>query len=142
MRPGDAPFLGAGPDLALPPSEGRLQFARTIGSGHITSGNRVAADAAGAIVVGGRYKGRADFGSGMIDPGDPGDPGDNLDHSFVPRLTPDGQTLWGRADKSAGGDSLVGVAIDPTGEVLVVGVFTGTIDSGHRSAAGLGPRRQ
>lgn len=132
--PDDAtPDLGAGSDLALPPSEGRLQFARAIGSGHITSGNRVAADAAGAIVVGGRYKGRADFDSGTIDPGD------DLDHGFVLRLTPDGQTLWGRAYKSAGGDSLVGVAIDPAGGVVVVGVYTGTIDLGTGPLPGSGP---
>lgn len=117
------PDLGAGTDLPLPPAEGRPLFARGF-RGDVVSPERVAAGADGAIAVGGRFRTRADFGTGEITAAN------NLDQSFVVRLGPDGTTRWARAFLGPARNLVTGVAVDAAGAVLVTGQYRDAIDLG------------
>ena len=86
------------------------------------AGVGVALDSSGNVVVTGWFTGTVDFG------------GDNLtsagiDDVFVAQFSgADGSHLWSKRFGSTGNDEGLGVAVDGSGNVVVTGYFTGTVD--------------
>lgn len=123
MRPDAPPDLGVSPDLAGPSAEGRQRFARGFG-GDVVGPTHVAAGTDGSIAIGGRFRTRADFGTGELTAAH------NKDQSFVVRLDPDGKTRWARTCPGPAQNLVSGIAIDATGATLVTGQFRDAIDLG------------
>lgn len=110
---------------------GNRQFAQHTGApeGGIDVGQAVATDAAGNVYVAGVFSDTADF-----DPGPnefwltaSGGPNSTPD-SFVAKYSATGEFLWARHWGSVGFDEVFGLTADPSGNVYVAGMFTGTVD--------------
>jgi hypothetical protein len=84
----------------------------------------IAADASGAVVLTGYFSGTLEFGASPLDAAS----GQDI---FVAKLGPDGSPLWAKAfgdgAHAAAGRSL---AVDASGNVVLTGDFTGTVDFG------------
>lgn len=132
----DAPSadLGAAVDLQAPPApaEGRLRFARTFAAEQ-ASARATATDAAGHIVVGGRFYGRADLGGGEVTA-----PGTQSD-AFVIKLGPNGKALWARTATGPAHNLVWDLAVDKAGSIIAVGYSLGTIDFGTGPLPGSEP---
>lgn len=87
----------------------------------------VTADATGAVLVTGAFSGTTDFGGGELTSAGGND-------VFVVKLGSDGSHVWSKRFGDAG-DTQEGqaVAADAAGNVLVSGVFNGTVDFGTGS---------
>jgi PKD repeat protein len=89
------------------------------------SGDAVAVDGTGSIVLTGYFRGTADFGTGpMTVPFDT-----DLD-VFVAKLDVGGTTQWAEHFTNSGNDRGYGIAVDATGNIAVTGTFSNTIDFG------------
>jgi len=85
----------------------------------------VALDQAGNVYVTGSFQGTVDFdpGPGTLSMTSAG----NLD-VFIVKLTSSGVLVWARSLGNSTAQSGDGIAVDPNGNVIVVGDFTGTLD--------------
>jgi hypothetical protein len=88
-------------------------------------GISIAVDSSGNIYSTGVFTGTADF--------DPSDGVSNLTSAgendiFISKLDPSGNLLWAKRFGDTTGDTGKSIAIDSSGNVLVTGDFTGTID--------------
>jgi hypothetical protein len=92
------------------------------GTGH-DGAHAIAVDSQSNVIVAGSVGGPADFGGGPLPPAG------GLD-AFVAKLTPDGSHLWSRRYGAGGDDLAQGVAVDGDDNVIVAGVFAGTVDFG------------
>ncbi|MCA9668722.1 MAG: hypothetical protein KC503_24180 [Myxococcales bacterium] len=91
----------------------------------------VAIDAGGNIVVSGTFQGTARFGGApLLSRG-----GQDV---FVARYSAGGTHQWSTSLGGAGSDDSKGLALDGSGEVVVAGIFNGTIAIGARSFASKG----
>ena len=98
-------------------------WSRGIGDSFSNSGNGVAVDAGGNVVVTGAFSGPADFGGGALISG-------GID-IFLAKLSPTGGHLWSKHFGSAlATHAGNGVACDASGNVLVTGSFQNSIDLG------------
>ncbi|MBZ5708505.1 hypothetical protein [Nannocystis pusilla] len=100
---------------------GEHLWSRSFGSPKIDTGVRVALDADGDIVLLARSKAPVDFGAGPQ--------GDALNVVHVVKFDPAGALLWHRSFSSGDIDGH-DVAVDPVGDIVVVGEFSGTVDFG------------
>lgn len=103
------------------------------GDGAADSAWSVAVDAAGNAFVVGNFTGNITFGSYPLT----GQGGWDV---FVTKLSPSGAVLWAKGFGDGGDDYARGVAVDPAGNVIVVGHFDGAINFGNGdlpSAGGL-----
>lgn len=94
----------------------------------------VAAGPDGSVVVTGGFDGMLDLGSGALNAGANSD-------IFVAKYGPDGTPKWSKSFGGAGATSEVGesVAIDPDGNVIVVGTFRiATLDFGGGKTVAFG----
>jgi hypothetical protein len=83
----------------------------------------IAADAAGDVFVSGVLDGPLDFGCGVL-------PGTAADW-FVAKLDPSGNCVWSKRFSAGGGSAApAGMAVAPTGRVLLVGGLSGVGDFG------------
>lgn len=119
-------------------AEGQPVWARQFGAaGAIVEASAVAADPTGNIVVTGRYDGNVDFGGGPL--------GSDGYDAFVLKLTANGAfdeaTSWGEPSGVGAPQSGRGVAIMPSGNIVVVGNYAYAIElqpgTSHSSAAAL-----
>jgi hypothetical protein len=83
----------------------------------------VAADPQGDVVVVGWAAGAIDFGGQPLAAG----MGDDI---VIAKLDPSGKRLWSKRFGGAGDQAARGVAVDPQGNIVVVGDFAGTLDLG------------
>ncbi|MDC0742968.1 hypothetical protein [Polyangium mundeleinium] len=131
--------LGLGP-IVSPTGEGRLFVAGLDPQGRTRFGVRfdnaliegpkgMAVGAGGHVFVGGRLLGTTDFGAGPL-----GSSGD----AFVLALTPDGKTAWARTFSATLRASVTSLAVDPRGNVVLAGVFRGTMVLGTNAFSGAG----
>lgn len=102
---------------------GVFGWSKRFGDGGTQKGMRVATDAAGDVILAGRYTGDVDLGGGAL-----GNAGQN--DVFVAKLDAAGNHLWSRRFGGAGDEALGDIAVDSVGNVLVTGSFNGTVDFG------------
>jgi hypothetical protein len=131
--------LGSGPLMSeggtdlfvakLDPS-GQLLWSLRAGDATDQRGQGIAVDAAGNVLVSGMFEGTMDLGGTTLTSAGSKD-------VFVAKLDPLGQPLWGKsfgdaADQLAPGGTpgVMDVAVDDSGNVLLVGTFYGTMDLG------------
>jgi hypothetical protein len=113
------PFTGF---LAKLDPNGALLWAKKFGGGFILDVNDLAVDAAGNVVVIGTFEQNVDFGAGAIKA--------NGSDGFVAKYAPDGTQLWFKHLTGPLTQVTRGVAVDPSGNVLVHGFSDGLTDFG------------
>jgi hypothetical protein len=91
--------------------------------GTLTGGLGIAVDQAGNVVVTGHFSGSVDFGGGPLVSAGSSD-------VFIAELSADGEHRWSKRFGGPSDQQGVGVAVAPSGDVIVVGWFLGSIDFG------------
>jgi len=116
VRRVDAFLLGLGPDGA---------YVRdvTFGGNNIDVGLSIAVDAAGAVLVGGSFGQSVDFGGGTRRSA-------GREDGFVVSFSSDGSHQWDYAAGGPGDDAINGVGVAGSGNAIVAGSFSGTVDFG------------
>jgi hypothetical protein len=105
-------------------SSGSLVWAKRYGGSSYDMAQAIAVDGNGNVVVIGYFKGTADFGSGsMTSSGGSND-------VFLAKYASDGSPLWAKRFGATTSDYGFGVAVDGSGNVLVTGDFSSTVDFG------------
>jgi hypothetical protein len=94
-------------------------------------GYSVAVDGAGNVLLTGEFDGTVDFGGGPLTSAGSGD-------VFLAKFDRSGNHLWSKRFGDAGGEVGYSVAVDGTGNVLLAGSFTGTVDFGGGPLASAG----
>ena len=102
---------------------GNLLWAKKVGGKSVDSGLGIAVDAQGSVFVTGYFAGSADL--------DPGPDEFELDvlgsdfECFLLKLNTNGEFVWAKAIGLFGADRGTRVAVDPEGNVVLAGVFSG-----------------
>jgi gliding motility-associated-like protein len=107
-------------------NNGNFVWAKSIGQGVLDAGYSIAVDAGGNVYITGTYRGNVDFDPG---PGIFTLAGSALNFSFILKLDTDGNFLWAKpisAGSTVGSGR--GIAIDNSNNVLVTGIYSGTVD--------------
>jgi hypothetical protein len=120
---------GAGDIFAakLAGSNGDGIWAKQFGDAADQTGYDVSVDAAGNVLLTGKFAQTVDFGCGpLVAAGMLGN-----DDAFVAKLNPAGGCISAKRFGDAGMQKSVGVAVDGCGDVLVTGAFAGSIDFGQ-----------
>lgn len=113
-------FILATPLVAQTPSH---FWSQRFGSTLSDAGYDVAVDASGNVLVTGTFSGTVDFGGGpLVSAG-------NAD-IFVAKYNPNGVHLWSQRFGGANVDNGIAIAVDASGNVLVTGLFSSTVDFG------------
>jgi hypothetical protein len=113
--PGEILLAKYSPDGVL------LWMNRFAGTG---TGNAVAIDGNDEIVIIGKYSGTVDFGGGPLSAAT------GWEDVFVAKYSADGDHLWSQGFGGEYNDSGLGIAVDSLDDVIITGVFRGTIDFG------------
>src|SRR5262249_54068841 len=87
----------------------------------------VAVDAAGNVVLYGRFSGTLDFGGGPLMAAG----GANQPDVFLAKFDPLGNPLWSERFGSAKQDQAYSVATGPSGEIVISGLMYDTLDFGN-----------
>jgi hypothetical protein len=119
-------FTSAGADdifVAKLAPNGDPIWARRFGGASSEAAASVAVDAKGEIFVAGNFQGTVDFGSGPIASA-------GLNDIFLLKLGQGGVTLWSKGFGDATNQLATDVAVDPAGNVVLVGSFAGTVNFG------------
>lgn len=95
---------------------GNALWAKTTGDKYI---NSVATDAAGNVFVGGSFDTSITFDATTLT--------DTLGGMYLVKFSPAGSVLWGETARNGGANA---IAVDNSGNVLVTGVFAGTVTMG------------
>ncbi|TMB58175.1 MAG: PKD domain-containing protein, partial [Deltaproteobacteria bacterium] len=112
-------------------SPGGTPWARGFGGAASDVGYGVAVDASGNAVMTGRVESTVDFGGGVVCP---------PAAVFVSKYSPTGATVWSKCLGGVlGGGTGRAVAVDGSGNVLVTGKFSGTVDFGTGALTSAGP---
>lgn len=98
-------------------------WSKGFGDVQAQSGQAIAVDPSGDVIVVGTFSGAVDFGGGLLASAG----GSDL---FVVKLSADGDHLWSRSFGDGAAQLAQGVAVDAFGNVIVTGVFAGTVDFG------------
>lgn len=88
------------------------------------------ADTFGNVYIAGRFKGTVDFdpGPGVYNLGTLNPPYNNYG-LFIEKLSPTGDLIWVKDIVTvAGPDRMVDIKLDPAGNIIVIGEFTGIVD--------------
>lgn len=129
--PGEVLFTAAGTDgagdifIQKLDANGNLLWAKQAGGPGYDSGNSIAVDPNGHVVVTGYFRSEMDF--------DPG-PGTDIKYmygsadAFVLKLDADGNYLWSATMGGSQWDGGASVLANPDGSILVGGDFIGTVD--------------
>ncbi|APR84643.1 Hypothetical protein A7982_09992 [Minicystis rosea] len=104
-------------------SAGAFVWAKRFGDNMAQNGRGIAVDSAGNVVITGSFAGKIDFGGGALTSAGGTD-------VFVAKFDPDGNHLWSKRFGDAQAQSGKGVAVDPAGNVVIVGDAAGVIDFG------------
>jgi hypothetical protein len=102
---------------------GAYMWAKRIGGSGSDIGWSVTTDSSDTIVVTGHFSGSVDFGGGLLTSAGGKD-------ILVAKYSTNGAHIWSNSFGSPTDDCSYGVAVDGYGNVLLTGIFTGTIDFG------------
>jgi len=80
-------------------------------------------DSQGNLVLAGVAEGAVDFGGGILSPDDPYD-------ICLVKFGPDGSHLWSRRIGSKGSQSVGGMALDGSDNIVLAGTYSGVLDFG------------
>jgi hypothetical protein len=106
--------------VKLRSADGTDAWSKSFGDTADDVGRSVAVDTAGNVFLAGLANGAADFGGGAL-------PGTG---SFLAKLDPSGTHVWSKRFGDALDQVPWGIAADSSGDVLVTGYFTDTVDFG------------
>jgi hypothetical protein len=107
-------------------TDGAFRWVRTFAGG-IQSAEGVAVDSNGGVFVTGSFLGTTDFGAGPVS----AKPGDT-DMFLVKLSAEDGTHIWSKVFGDGSGQNARRVIVDPAdGNIVVAGIFSGTIDFGN-----------
>jgi hypothetical protein len=104
-------------------SAGAFQWSKRFGSTGSDTGNAVAVDSAGNVVIFGNFIGTIDFGGGPLTSAG----GQDI---FVAKFSPSGGYIWSKRFGGTGLDNARGLAVDGSGNVVLTGDFVNTINFG------------
>jgi hypothetical protein len=104
---------------------GVTRWAKAFGDAAAQSGNAVAVDGSGNVVVGGSFKGTINLGGGTLT-----STSATTNDAFLAKLDGLGNHLWSVRFGDALDQSVDGVAVDTKGNVLATGSFSGSFDCG------------
>jgi hypothetical protein len=99
---------------------GDLSWAKDIGSSNPDIGQFIKLDAGGNVYTTGMYFGPCDFDPGL---GVYTLPSNFTEEGFVCKLSSSGDFIWAKSIAGACTDRVDGLAIDPTGNIYLTGVF-------------------
>ncbi|UQA54861.1 hypothetical protein [Polyangium aurulentum] len=130
-------LAGCGSEVEEPQplgAPGEALWARRFGRASTSEPAGLAVDAAGNVVVAGRYYGDEDFGGGSLP-----SPANNY-QTFVAKYDTNGKHVYSRSFGDFMADGATDVALLPDGSAIVVGAFGGSIDfdTGALANAGFG----
>jgi hypothetical protein len=108
--------------VKLAASDGSYEWAAQLGGSEDDYGWGVAADATGVYFTG-HFGESIDFGATQLDASGALD-------AIIGKYDPDGEPLWAIAAGGAGHDQGYDIAVAPTGDVVVTGAFTTSLDLG------------
>ncbi len=113
-------------------SAGNHVWSKSFGNNSNQYGNAVAFTSDDEIVIAGHMGGTVDFGGGVLTGAGGAD-------AFLARFGADGSPKWSKIFGDAGNQYACGVAVAPTGNIILAGYFGGQIDlgAGQLSTAGL-----
>lgn len=106
--------------------DGQVRWVQALGGTGTDRGCRIATDAAGNSYVVGEFSGTAAFRGGNLSAAGATD-------VFLAKWSAGGFPLWARRFGGTGSERVSGLALDSTGQVLLAGSFSGTIDFGGLS---------
>ena len=113
--------------------QGNFVWAKDFGDGAAQTARAIASDAQGNVVVVGDFQGNLDFGGGPLKAA-----GVGAVDVFVTKLTTAGGHLWSKRFGDAADQSAEEVALDGTGNVVLTGYASGSIDFGKGPLAAPG----
>lgn len=115
----------AAPGWAQPVFQWAIAAPGSVGTpGGDDAGQALVRDSVGNVYIAGLFTGRAAFADG----GNSDVQGAGSTDIFIAKYDPAGALLWVRHAGGAGQDQATGIALDPAGNVLVTGSFSGTAD--------------
>ena len=123
---GGGPLTSAGREdifLAKFAADGSHVWSKHFGDTLQDSGFSVAVDASGNVFVTGEFMGTVDFGGGPLTSAGSHD-------IFLAKFAPNGSHLWSKRFGNTTDDVGAKLAVDASGNVVVTGVFSGTVDFG------------
>jgi hypothetical protein len=134
----DGPLTSAGGGdmfvAKLDPNGGYVWATHFGSAGNTTSAASVAVDGMGSPVMTGNFSGSVDFGGGPLTSSSASD-------MFLAKLTAAGAYIWARQFGSTGTNILpTSVAVDSTGDAVVIGNFSGAVDFGSGQLMGSSAR--
>jgi hypothetical protein len=122
-------------DIAgVPDGGGDDTWSQSFGGDRADRGQAVAVDSStGDLVLAGFYYGAVDIGDGQLPCSD------SRSHMVVAKYDANGGLLWSKCgDGGTGNIGANAVAIDPTGNILVTGVYSGTVQLGSQTLSSAG----
>jgi len=112
-------------------ADGSYEWARRFGGTSDDYGYGVAVDGSGNILVTGQFQGSVDFGGGALVSAGSSD-------IFVAKYTATGAYVWAKRIGGTGSEYGYGTAVDNSGNVIVTGRFSGTLDLGGGAVSSAG----
>jgi hypothetical protein len=124
---------GGGGDLFLVgyDAAGNVVMAERAGGSDWEEGNAIDTDPSGNIVVAGKFRGTAVFGTTSLTNA-------GRDDIFVAKFSSTGAPLWAWGAGTTGDDRAHGVAVDRSGNVISTGIFGNTVQFGQTSLTAVG----
>ncbi|MBI4703849.1 MAG: hypothetical protein HY744_22290 [Deltaproteobacteria bacterium] len=113
-------------------ADGGYRWSRSYGDGAEQHATAVAVDGSDNVVLAGSFDGSVDFGGGAL-------PNEGSPDIFLVKLDPNGEHLW--SQRFGGADShqyAFDVAVDPLGNIVLVGELQGSVDFGGGALASEG----
>jgi hypothetical protein len=101
------------------------QWAGNIGPGNSDNAKGIAVDALGNVYVAGEYSGTSDFDLGV---GTFNMTGAGSGDIFFAKYSSSGALIWAKSIGGSGNETLYRLALDTSGNVYIVGYYTGTVD--------------
>jgi hypothetical protein len=112
-------------------AKGKYLWAQSFGDESTQGANGVAVDSMGNVLVVGYFNGGIDFGGGLLTSKGGSD-------IFIAKLSADGHHVWSKSFGDASTQNATSVAVDGSGNIVLTGQLSGTVDLGGGTLNGPG----